>query len=324
MVVDGNVSGLWRLIHIIGMLQLPRGYRAAELAETLEVSRRTVYRDLKTLSLAGVPLYSDDGVYRVHSRFFLKPIQFEFTELMVLAMATRALSSKADGPYGAASARALAKITAALPEDIWRQLESARASIAYDPQPLVDLSGHGSTVELLQRAVLQSRQVEVEYYSISSDSVCSRQLDPHSLFFRWRAWYLAAYCHLRGEIRLFRVDRIRSIRLLSEAFERQSEFELEDFMGSALRVELGPVQDVAIWFAGELKRWICEVEWHPSQVIQELPDGAVVLRLRTGSMGEVKRWVLGFGQGARVLEPAQLAAELAAETRAMAEAYGDG
>lgn len=319
--MGGKNDNLWRLIRLVYLLQTGRGYRAVELAEILEVAERTIYRDLHALSVAGVPWYNDGGAYRIHTKFFLKPIQFEFDEIMVLNMATRALSGDERGPYRSAAERARQKIEGALPQDIKQTLAAAEVALDFDPQPLVDLSGHRQTFETLQDAVLRCRRVEVTYYSIGSDEECLRRLDPYGLFFRWRAWYLAAYCHLREEMRLFRVDRIRAIRMVPEVFQRPEGFSLDDYLESALRVELGEPRDVAIWFSARWKRWICEVQWHPSQKIEELSDGSVVLRLRTGSMGEVKRWVLGFGSGVRVLEPGSLVRELGDEIREMADEY---
>ncbi len=311
---------LWRLIKLIGLMQSARAYTADQMAELLEVATRTIYRDLESLNEAGVPFYCDRG-YRLHSKFFMKPIQFEFDEALALHLAAQALGGKPDSPYRSPAERALAKVEEALPWRTRELLVDARLSFDIDPQPVVDMSNHRQTFGTLEEAAIRKRRLEVTYYSIGSDEECQRQLDPYGLFYRWRAWYLVAYCHLRGEIRMFRVDRIRKIRIVPEFFSRPDSFNLEQYLDGVWRVERGEEKNIAIWFSRDWARWICEGEWHPSQTIDRKDDGSIVIRITTGSVGEMKRWVLGFGPGARVLEPESLVKEMARDTQEMAREY---
>ena len=149
-----------------------------------------------------------------------------------------------------------------------------------------------------------------------------RVVDPYSLLPYLRSWYLVGYCHLRGEVRMFKVDRIESLARTGERFELPEGFDVATYLGETwglLRGEAGEPEEVVVEFAAEASPWVRDEQWHPSQRVEDLGDGRVRLHFRAGITAELRRWVLGFGRQARVVRPAHLAEWVLEEARAVAE-----
>jgi predicted DNA-binding transcriptional regulator YafY len=160
------------------------------------------------------------------------------------------------------------------------------------------------------------------YYSASSGETSKRVVDPYYLHNIRGDWYLIAYCHRRGAFRDFHVGRIRKLEVLYSTFQKRPGFSLEDYLREHFLTERGkePV-DIVIKFDAYEARWIRERQWHPSQRIEELPSGGLILRLRVGGVDEVKRWIMGYGHHAEVLEPESLRAQFRDEAGKMRKIY---
>lgn len=146
-----------------------------------------------------------------------------------------------------------------------------------------------------------------------------RLVDPYTLLPHLRSWYLVGYCHRRGEVRMFKVDRIQAMARTGEHFEYPEEFDLAGYMGRTwgiLRGEAGEPEDVVLEFAPEAGRWMRDQELHESQRVDDLPDGRVRMSFHVGITPELRRWVLGFGRQVRVIRPPHLAEWVREEARA--------
>lgn len=149
-----------------------------------------------------------------------------------------------------------------------------------------------------------------------------RLVDPYALLPYLRSWYLVGYCHLRQEVRIFKVDRIDALEPSGERFSYPEEFDLSAYLGPTwglLRGEAGAPEDVVVEFSPQASRWARDEEWHPSQRVEDLPDGRVRLHFHVGVTPELRRWVLGLGRDARVIRPASLAEWVRQEARGVAE-----
>ena len=152
-----------------------------------------------------------------------------------------------------------------------------------------------------------------------------RLVDPYTLLPYLRSWYLVGFCHLRGEVRMFKVDRIERLARVGERYELPDDFDLGAYLGATwglLRGEAGEPEEVEVEFSPEAAPWVRDEQWHPSQRVEDLPGGRVRLHFRAGITPELRRWVLGFGRQARVIRPASLAAWVTEEARAVGEGGG--
>lgn len=215
-----------RLFEIVQYLRARRLTTAAQLASWLEVSTRTVYRDIADLMASGVPIDGEAGVgYRIASHFDLPPLMFTFNEIDALAMGARFVEAWA-GPGLAAGARsAMAKIAAALPREKRAALEDTRLfapDFFIDPRP-------GEHLEQLRAAMKTHQVVQLQYRDVQARASL-RRVRPLGLYFWGGAWSLAAWCELRSDFRSFRLDRVTRIRVLEERFKEERGTRLEDFV----------------------------------------------------------------------------------------------
>jgi len=294
---------LWRMIKILTLIQGNNRLKARDLAERCHVSQRTVYRDINHLCNAGIPLYFDKG-YKVAGDFFLPPLHLNFEEAIALVVAATAVREQFH--LGEAVKSALEKVLLTIPRGARQLAAEVGERIRVDPQPFEPGPGRSPVLQTLEKALLQKKRVCITYYSFHSGETTDREVDPYGLMFRERAWYLVGHCHLRQEVKMFRVERILNLQVLEQQCEPPADFSLDGYMAGAWGVERGEEREVAIHFRPPVARLIKEVKWHPSQQLEELKDGSVVMTVHTGSHHEIARWVVGFGSNASVLQPEEL------------------
>jgi predicted DNA-binding transcriptional regulator YafY len=215
-----------RLFQIIQFIRGRRVTTAAELARALEVSDRTVYRDIRDLVLSGVPIEGEAGVgYMLRKGFDLPPLMFTRDEVEALVLGTRVVSSWADSGLGKAAEAALGRIAAALPDDLReRVLESRLYAPGFHVAPDVV-----QRLGVLREATDSRRKVRL-VYSDSGDVVTDRTVRPLALAFFGYSWMLTAWCELREDFRSFRLDRVEQLDLLDEAFQHEPGKTWEDYV----------------------------------------------------------------------------------------------
>ena len=203
-----------RLFHIIQLIRGRRLTTAAYLAERLEVSERTVYRDIADLQAQGVPLEGAAGVgYRLGSGFDLPPMMFTQDEAKALVASVRMAQAWLDPVLATGAEDALGKILSVLPP---AARVAAEALAVYAPTgglPPPALR----TLQTLREAVQERRKVFIDYRDLS-DQPTQRTVRPLGCFYWGKVWTLAAWCEERADFRSFRVDRVNYVRRLDEQF----------------------------------------------------------------------------------------------------------
>lgn len=177
-----------------------------------------------------------------------------------------------------------------------------------------------STFEKVFQAIRKKRRLQIEYSSLSSGEKRERKVDPYHLYNFQGVWYFCGYCHLRNEIRDFALDRIEKIQILQETFEFPKDFNIKNYLNQAFRIFKGDKEKIRIRFDSYQARWIRERIWHESQKIEELGNGEVILEIE-GNPEEIKRWILGYGSHAEILEPDSLREEIKKELEALLRVY---
>lgn len=224
-----------RLFQIVGLLGRRRFMTAAQLAETLEVSTRTIYRDVLDLIASGVPILGEAGVgYQLSPSYRLPPMTFSADEIEALVLGTRMVEAWGDTSLRQAARSIVDKVNAVVGDSERDQLTgSALFSLRFGVQR--EASKH---LGELRQAINQTRRLRFRYRSM--DEVATlRVVRPLGLYFWGRSWTLAAYCELRSDFRNFRSDRIDDIQLL-DAFELLPPCTLEDYeRAMQTRNELG-------------------------------------------------------------------------------------
>ena len=215
-----------RLFQIVQYLRGRRLTTAAQLAQWLQVSDRTVYRDIRDLSLSGVPVEGEAGVgYRLSKGFDIPPIMFNLDEVEAMVTGARMVEAWG-GPALAAHARsALSKIALALPAA--RREEIARSRL-FAPGFHIKPEAAAS-LETVRQAILQRRKLRAQYTD-SGQRASQRTLRPLAVYFWGTTWTLAAWCESRQDFRNFRLDRMGALEMLPEIFAETPGRSLEDFV----------------------------------------------------------------------------------------------
>jgi predicted DNA-binding transcriptional regulator YafY len=218
-----------RADRLFALVQLIRGRRlstAAWLAGRLEVSARTIYRDVADLQVQGVPIEGEAGVgYRLGRGFELPPLMFTADEARALAIATRIAQQWLDPALALAAGDAMSRVMSVLPLAV-------RAEVDRMPMLVPPVGLAPETGALLQqlREATQSRTVLQIGYSDASEQRSTRQVWPLGCFFWGKVWTLAAWCEKRQDFRSFRVDRIGSLTVLERRFPDEPGKTLADLL----------------------------------------------------------------------------------------------
>lgn len=214
-----------RLFQIIQLLRRrKRATTADELADTLGVSVRTVYRDIADLAGSGVPIRGEAGVGYVLSKGYdLPPLMFDEDELEALVLGARIVKSRGDVALARAAETLLAKVEAVVPERARHRIEGT-AFHAFDFRTTPEAR---ETLGELRLAVRERRPLRFSYTD-RLDEKSKRGVQPLGLFFWGASWTLAAWCELRQDFRSFRIDRIRDLEVSEDTFEIEPGRSLED------------------------------------------------------------------------------------------------
>lgn len=217
-----------RLFRIVELLRRAkrRKLTATHIAETLEVSERTVYRDIQALVLSGVPIRGEAGVgYALGAGFDVPPIMFDADEIEALALGLRVVRAWGDSELGEGAARALAKIEAVLPAPLRERVQS---SAVFAPAHHVPSERFAETLGVVRAAITARRRLSFDYVD-ASDKSSTRTVRPLALAFWGARWTLGSYCELREDFRTFSVDRMRHTKP-RDPFVNEPGRALDDFL----------------------------------------------------------------------------------------------
>jgi predicted DNA-binding transcriptional regulator YafY len=196
-----------RLFQIVQLLRGRRVVTAAQLSAELGISPRTLYRDIRDLSLSGVPILGEAGVgYRMGAGFEVPPIMFTFDEVEVLVAGIRMMESWGGPALAAAGRSALEKISHALPENRRREIEAAHL---YAPGFHVPAATYVH-LDPARKAIADCEKLRISYRD-EKGAASERTIRPLGLYFWGSQWTLVAWCEARNDFRTFRTDRIATL-----------------------------------------------------------------------------------------------------------------
>ena len=296
-----------RLLGILTVLLLKDRVTAPELADKFEVSRRTIGRDVDALCMAGIPVVAHQGAgggFSIAEGFKLDHSVLTTDELSGIIAALKGIGSVSEQPN---IERALDKLRA-----------NTDAVISMREPVIIDLASHykgqlTEKIELIKRAVLDGLLIEFDYFYEKGES--HRCIEPYFVIFQWTAWYVFGFCLERQDWRMFKLQRLWNLRLHGEHFTpREIPPEKRDF-----NARLTDDVKLVAMFDPSAKYLLIEI--YGLSCYTETEEG---LRLEVGFTNRdiMTRWLLGFGDKVKVLEPADIAAEIknaAGKTIAMYE-----
>ena len=301
------------MLRIHQAIQAGKYPNAMKLAKELEVSTKSVHRDLDFMrDRLELPLEWNAGRRGYHYTAEVSTfpaVQISEGELIALVVAEKALQQYRGTSFEKPLLSALKKMEQSLPDTISISLSDVEQTISFRmrAEPILNLE----VFDALAKATAARRQLELTYRKAGQQQSEQRVIDPYHFANINGEWFLFAYDHLRKDIRTFIPARIKAIKQTGKTFPRSQRFSLEKRLRDSFGVHSGDGQhDVVVRFNGGVADYIREKKWHESQKLRELKKGAVELQLRLSSLAEIERWVLGWGGNAMVIRPAELAASV--------------
>jgi predicted DNA-binding transcriptional regulator YafY len=295
-----------RLLGLTHYLGGRRSRSVEEIAGQLSVSPRTAYRYLGDLESQGIPIVKDDYGYKLLPTAKLPLLNLDAEERALLRLALSNPALRASPELSQRLAILKAKLHTATPPEA-RALDHRTRPVLR----LADTPRSGPNAELalepLRQAARGHRTVELDYDSLSGGQRSRRRLDPHELFERRGAWYLAAHCHHHDEARIFRLDRISDVTLTDQPFTPPPPDASRDLLAHVWSLmHEGGDHTVILRFEPRLAPLVLNARLHPNGVAEELDDRSVRYTVQLDGLEEIARWIVGFGGGCVVEAPGEL------------------
>lgn len=315
----------WKVLHALESSR--HGASIDALADDLDVTTRTIRRDLAALQEAGFPLFDerdDDG--RVRWRLdgtVLKGLETGFTlaELCALYLSRHLLEAVAGTPFQRDLTNAFARLEKMLSPRMRQFLDRLPSILVAKAGPRA--SGGDSSPDVvgkLLEAALHFRVTTMRYHSVSSARVKDYVIHPYRLAFAQGGLYLLAYVPEYKDVRTFAIDRIASVSLEKQTFTPKERIGTEVFANS-LGVNTGKPQPLEIEFDARVAPYVRARVWHPSQQVRDDAEGRVRVSLNVCHDWALRNWILGWGPFARVVSPPSLANDIRADLDAAAARY---
>ena len=302
---------LERMLRIHQALQSGNYPNSTKLAAALEVSEKSIQRDLDFMrDRMQLPIEYDVRQFGYHYTQEVNSfptMQISEGELFALLVAEKALQQYRGTTFEAPLMSAFKKISESLPDTVSLNLADWEQTISFQTraEPILNLQ----IFDLLAKATSRCQQVEITYQKPGQKKPESRLIDPYHLANINGEWFLFAFDHLRKDIRTFVPGRIREARLTGKNFKRPEKFSVERTLRDSFGVHSGKGKhDVVIHFDDTVADYIREKRWHPSQRLRTLRGGGVALQMQISSLPEVERWVLSWSGHAVPVAPAELVA----------------
>lgn len=215
---ENDIKRLPRLTAILIQLQTKRLLTASELAVKFSVSNRTIYRDIKALEQAGVPILTEEGKgYALMEGYSMPPVVFSESEANALITAEQLILRNKDASFVKEYAGAISKIKAVLQKKTKDKTNLLSNRIVSGQNPANQRTSN--YLSTLQLALTNFNLVRIKYYSTNSKQTTERSVEPFAIYTGQENWLLIARCRLRNDYRAFRLDQIESLVVLSQTFE---------------------------------------------------------------------------------------------------------
>ena len=298
-----------RMLKIHNLLKGENHPNAGQLANELEVTTKTIYRDIAfmrdrmELPVEFEPAYNGYCYAGEVGQF--PTVQISEGELFAMLVAEKAMQQYRGTNFEKPLMSAFRKVTDSLTDTISFNLDDFDQSISFrtSAEPVLNLD----VIDALAKASAGNKQLQFNYRKPGECKAESRVVDPYHLANVNGEWFLFAHCHLRNDIRTFTPARISDMQQTGETFRLPKNFSLEKRLRGSFAIVTGEKeQEIVIRFNELVADYIREKRWHPTQKQRNLEDGGVELTMRLDSLNEVQRWVMTWCGNAEVIKPLEL------------------
>ncbi|TVR67748.1 MAG: YafY family transcriptional regulator [Spirochaetaceae bacterium] len=306
-----------RLLSIVIYLLNRERASAREMAERFCVSHRTIQRDIEAIELAGIPVFAVQGAgggYGILDSFKMDRQLMTVEDFYYIVTALESIGSSLNDDQINST---LEKVRTLIPDRGLDFLAGKSGKLSIDFSMLGGDPRHRAIFQTVRDAVDRGCLLRFSYTNNKLEST-SRIVEPMTIVFRWRSWYLYGYCRLKGDYRLFRISRIRDPEPLRERFVRRDR-SFEEFAAVTGTSPAGNVLDLVLRFSSAMKPVV--EEFYPDEARAVQPDGSVIVNARMPEDNWVYGYILSFGEHVEVLSPPRLRTIITDSARKITEMY---
>lgn len=306
------MNRLERITTILLLLQSRKKITAQQLADRFQTSVRTIYRDVRVLEEAGVPVGAEAGVgYFLSEGYSLPPILFTKEEAAAMITGEKLLQHFADVSINKEFASAMNKVRAVLrssDKDFVEMLEENISVHRIQSGTQTSDDFPNRFMSSIQVALVKQQVLELEYYSHHSEQTTKRIIEPIGLSFLSGHWHLFAWCRLRNDVRDFRSDRIKHLRMLEETYDKQKLPKLED----VARLFNNPkdLQRIVIRVKNSFVKEASQMKYYLGLVEETKHKEYTEMIFYYTPLEQFARWMLMWGEFIEIIEPQELNVQL--------------
>jgi predicted DNA-binding transcriptional regulator YafY len=312
------MNRLDRLTAILIQLQSKRVVKAQEIADRFGVSLRTIYRDIRSLEEAGVPIGAEAGIGYFLEDYHLPPVMFTTEEASAMLFGAKLVAKMADDSVRQGYESALYKIKAVLKRHDKEHLDDLDSRVAV-------LRRGGDTVfadnvmNQIQQAIVKQQVLTIQYTSAMRGEPTVRELEPIGIVHYSDHWHLIAFCRLRQDYRDFRIDRIHHLINTERFFPKQNLLTLQAYL-SRLRTQEN-LEEVVVVVERIVASFMEREKYRYGFISQESSEEGVTMRFTTNSYEGMGRWLLSYGRFVRIQSPSKMQETMRLLTLELQEHY---
>lgn len=297
-----------RILKVLELIQSRGRWTTKAIAEELKCSERTVYRDLDVLRFAGIPYYREgqQQFIRVREDYRFPVLSLTHEEALGLSLAT--VMTKAPGLNVSAGAEPTTrKLSAVAKEETQELIEDAMQLVSVLDLKMVDHSRHHETIQTVQWALLQGKQISGHYESPYESAPVKLKLHPYRLCLLKNAWYIVGRLSEDTAPKTFRIARFKALRVVEEPAIIPEDFDLRSYFANAWAVYRGDKSyTIELRFSPVAAKIVTETIWHPTQKSKFHKDGTATLSFQVDGLEEILHWLLTWAGRVEVRKPEEL------------------
>lgn len=313
MIRSGDFTQLERQWKILSILSWePNGLSINQINNRLnrlfgeEVSAKTIKRDIDDLTLAFT--ISEDGngksvIYKLE-KFEINKFVVSVEELFSLYFIREIIRKYDESGPGKAALQLIEKMISYLPSIYNEYIDKLYKTFLIQSDINADKNVDKDEIETINKAIIDKKSIRMRYYSFTSNTEMVREVDPYLMYEKDGHYYLTGFCKLHNEVRDFRISRIKKMKILNKSFEISKKFDINKYYEYTWNILKGhETFKVEIKFGGLAARLVREYDKYKADDIIDNGDGSITFIKTVSQLDEIKRWVLGLGSDAQVIEP---------------------
>jgi predicted DNA-binding transcriptional regulator YafY len=293
-----------RISAILIQLQSRRVVKAADIAERFNISLRTVYRDVKTLEEAGIPLIGEAGVgYSIMDGYRLPPVMFTKEEATAFLTAEKFVEKLTDASTMANYKSAMYKVRAILKTTEKDLLENMDDRIAVLKSAAIPETANTDHIQTILHSIAQKKVLALNYFAQHSQEHTKRYVEPIGIFFLSNHWHLIAYCRLRKDYRDFRIDRIKNLEVTSDHY-KDDHPALKDYIAQTAHDK--ELDAVVVLVDKSIHSHLESQKYYSGFISEKVIGDSVEMTFLTASLEGFARWYMMYGEKAEIITPDSL------------------